>query len=165
MQYRIHTVDKDPEVREKSQDVRESEITSGELTPFFDALISAMLEADGIGIASPQVGVTKRIIVVSKEYTSSEDHLILVNPRIASTGSRVSTVEEGCLSVPGKNGLVERPVKARIKALGRTGKPVDIKAKGMFARILQHEIDHLDGILFIDRASSVYEATQTGNFV
>jgi peptide deformylase len=147
----------DSEVREMCADADPTTITSAKMQEFYDAMIEAMIRYDGIGIAAPQLGYTTRVIVVSKTYTGTPEDLVLINPRLVSTSEKTAVVEQGCLSVPGVFGPVTRPAKVRVKALGRDGKPLDIKAKGMYACILQHEIDHLNGVLFIDKADYLVE--------
>lgn len=151
MSLRLYTTT-DEEVRWKSAELSAEQLSSSEMQQFVDELVQAMIDANGIGIAAIQVGRPLQIFVVDKEYAGSKEHLILVNPRIVSTSTRVASMEEGCLSVPAVFGPVERPIKVRVKALLRDGSPIDIKAKGMYARILQHELDHLQAILFIDHA-------------
>lgn len=119
-------------------------------TPEFQALISDMLEtmkrADGVGLAANQVGVTERIIIATiKEPTP------LINPEIVSHSILKTKSEEGCLSVPGKWGFVRRYKTVKIKALDRNGNEIRMSLKGLPAIVLQHEIDHLDGVLFIDK--------------
>lgn len=147
----------------KSTEISSDELQSERFQQFFHDLEMAMVEYDGIGIAAPQVGMTKRAIVISKDYAAGERHLVLINPRITALSKRTASMEEGCLSVPGVVGMVERPVKARVKASFPDGSTADIKAKGMLARILQHEIDHLDGVLFIDKAESTSTTDQAAS--
>jgi peptide deformylase len=112
-----------------------------------------MYDAPGVGLAATQVGVMKRVIV----YDASEDeqpHVVaLCNPLIVSKGEELATEEEGCLSLPGIAVPVERPVSVVCEGMSLDGKQVRIEAQGFHARLLQHEIDHLDGILIIDRAT------------
>jgi peptide deformylase len=109
-------------------------------------MLETMCAASGNGLAAPLVGVQKRVIVVSV----GEDPLVLVNPKIAATeGEQVGL--EGCLSVPDLVGEVRRAEWVMVKGLNRRGWPVSLEAEGLLARVLQHEIDHLDGILFIAR--------------
>lgn len=152
MKFQIRIVDKDPEVRQLSTDADISTITAPKMQEFYDGLIEAMIRYDGIGIAAPQLGFNTRVVVISKDYSDTDEHQVLINPRLVSTSEKTYVVEQGCLSVPGLFGPVKRPAKVRVKAYGRDGKPLDIKAKGMYACILQHEIDHLNAILFIDKA-------------
>ncbi len=106
--------------------------------------------ANGIGLAAPQIGIAKRVIVVNLE----EDWYELINPEISrQEGSE--TDMEGCLSVPGVIGEVTRAEKVTVKALNRQGEEVEISAEGLLARVFQHEIDHLEGILFIDKAQNI----------
>lgn len=166
MKLRLYTY-LEPEVRAQSDEIPVSAIHSPDMQHFFDDLVQAMITYDGIGIAAPQVGRTIQAIVIDKEYAQTPEHVVLINPRIVSQSEKTSIVEEGCLSVPGKRshhrpyGPVERAAKVRVKALDRTGSPVDIKARGMFARVLQHEVDHLSGTVFIDKAPSLSEEIET----
>ena len=106
-----------------------------------------MLKEDGIGIAAPQVAKSIQMIVVNHK----DGPLVLINPKVKSKSMRIEIAEEGCLSVPGIFGLVKRSKKAKVEALDKDGKNVEIKAEGILARVLLHEIDHLKGILFIDK--------------
>lgn len=152
MQLTIYTIDKHPELRDKSEEVDLNSLN--DLREFFSDLKKTMEIKDGVGIAAAQVGKKIRAIVISNQYMKTDDHLVLINPRIASESKKKQIMEEGCLSVPNIVGNVERSIKARVKAFDQSGNKIDIKAKGMLARIILHEIDHLDGILFIDRAVS-----------
>ncbi len=131
-----------------------------ELQKLIDDMIETMREAPGVGLAAPQVDVPWRVIVVEFGDENDEDAppklYSVVNPEIARLSSETEIGTEGCLSIPGFVGDVERPVEAVIKGFDRRGKPIRIKAKGWLARIFQHEIDHLDGILFTDRAEKVW---------
>ena len=116
-----------------------------------DDMRDTMREHEGIGLAAPQVGVLKRIVLIETEETLYE----LINPEIIeSEGSQ--TDDEACLSWPGKAGKVERPEQVKIKALDREGNEIFVEGKEMLAVALCHEIDHLDGVLFTDRAVEVY---------
>ena len=124
-----------------------------ELQRLIDDMAETMFSAPGVGLAAPQVGVSRRIVVItSLEDLEKRDFVALINPEIISTeGEEVA--EEGCLSVPELRMEVPRAETVRVRALDRQGKPVEIKGAGLMARILQHEIDHLNGLLFIDRLS------------
>jgi peptide deformylase len=115
-----------------------------------DNMANTMYSAKGVGLAAPQVGVSKRVIVVD----TGEGLYGLINPEIVKAEGR-EIEQEGCLSIPGLVGEVARAASIEVKALDRNGKECRIKASGFFARALQHEIDHLDGVLFIDRAQNV----------
>ena len=127
--------------------------------PGFDTLIADMFEtmydAKGIGLAAPQVGISQRLIVVdvNDEGGTTLGPVALFNPRVVEAGPETEKGEEGCLSIPGVSGVVERPWRVVVEAEDREGKTVRIEAEDMLARCLQHEIDHLDGVLFFDRMS------------
>jgi len=115
----------------------------------FDNMIETMYEEDGVGLAAPQVGVSKRIFIASPTMTQGEEY-VFVNPEIIEVRGRELGLE-GCLSLPGISGEIPRAKVIRFKALDRSGKPVEMEIKDFFARIIQHELDHLNGILLIDR--------------
>ena len=117
-----------------------------------DDMIETMVENDGIGLAAPQVGILKRLIVVD----IGEGPLVLVNPEILERdGEQIIT--EGCLSVPNKNGDVKRPEKLKVRYCDLDGKSHTIKTEGLFSVVISHEVDHLEGILFIDKMLSESE--------
>jgi peptide deformylase len=126
--------------------------------PELDRLVAdmfeTMYEANGIGLAAPQVGLSQRLIVLDVKEEGAQP-MALLNPVVAESGSATERYEEGCLSIPGVAATVERPASCVVEALDAKGQPVRIQAAGMLARCLQHEIDHLDGILFIDRLSPI----------
>ncbi len=116
------------------------------LHQLLDDMADTMVEADGVGLAAPQVGILKRCCVIDVG-----DGLIeLVNPEIVWIEGEVVDVE-GCLSVPGRRATVARPEKVRVRAQDRKGKPIEIEGEGLLARCLCHEIDHLDGVLYVDK--------------
>lgn len=123
-----------------------------------DDMVETMYKAKGIGLASVQVGADRRVIVLDvpgegeQERVKGKNLIALVNPEIVSSGG-VTVFDEGCLSVPGITADVERASSLKVRALDRAGDPVEIETDGLFAIALQHEIDHIDGILFIDRLS------------
>jgi peptide deformylase len=136
----------DPRLRTKCPKVPKVDDSTRRL---IDDMVDTMRDAPGIGLAAPQVGVLLRVIVCEVE-----DHLhALVNPEIIrAEGEQVG--DEGCLSIPGYIGEVKRFEKVVVKAKNRAGKDVRVRAEGLLARCLQHEIDHIDGILFTDRLTS-----------
>ncbi len=148
---------RDEVVRIPTDPVDLEQVVTDEMQQYFDDLIEAMERYDGIGIAANQVGQSLQVFVIHKDYTPSGEHLVVINPRMASRSDKTQSMEEGCLSVPGVFGSVERAAKVRIKGYGRDGKRLDIKARGMLARILQHEYDHLQATVFIDKATGLYE--------
>jgi len=119
-------------------------------------LIATMFEVmkleGGIGLAAPQIGVSKRVIVISVDEKGFE-RFALINPIIEFFSDRKSTMEEGCLSVPGIRADVKRPSKIVVSGVGRSGRQISLEAGGLLARVIQHEVDHLNGVLFIDRIS------------
>lgn len=147
----------DPVLRRKARKVRE---VGKDIQELIENMIETMRVAPGVGLAAPQVGVSERVIVV--EYAEGEEEeapkklFALVNPEITHVSEETVLGTEGCLSIPRLMGNVERFEKIQIKALNRMGKPVKIKAEGWLARIFQHEIDHLEGILYTDRAEKVW---------
>lgn len=134
-----------PILREKSREVAMKELPR--LHGFIDTLVATMYANDGIGIAAPQVGTSLRIIVIGTEKSP----LVLVNPVIHTSSQETGWGEEGCLSVPGIFGKVRRAKKIQVKALDPSGKALSLKASFLLARVIQHEIDHINGILFIDK--------------
>lgn len=115
-------------------------------------MFETMYQAEGIGLAGPQVGVERRIIVVDVREEGSTP-MALINPRIVEAASDTDKADEGCLSIPGVSGIVERPTRVVVEALSEDGELIRIEADGLLGRCLQHEVDHLDGVLFVDRLS------------
>lgn len=111
-----------------------------------EKMVEAMIRANGIGLAAPQIGVSKRIIVLDLD---GQFH-ILINPEIVETSSESEEAIEGCLSVPGVDAEVTRKLRAHVRGITLDEKEIDIEGEGLMARAIQHEIDHLNGILFID---------------
>ena len=136
--------------------------------PEFQALVDDMVEtlreAPGVGLAAPQIGESLRLIVV--EFGDEDDEEVpaklytMVNPEITRASTETLIGPEGCLSIPGIQGEVERAATVTVKGLNRRGKPMTVKAKGWMARIFQHEIDHLDGVLFVDRAQKLWQTEE-----
>lgn len=126
--------------------------------PELDRLVADMFEtmhdARGIGLAAPQIGLSQRLVVIDVNEDDARP-MALLNPVVAEFSGPREKYEEGCLSIPGVSAHVDRPARCVVDALDATGSPVRIEAEGMLARCLQHEIDHLDGILFIDRLSPI----------
>ena len=115
-------------------------------------MFATMYDAEGVGLAGPQVGIARRVIVVDVKEEGTTPSA-LVNPRILESSRETDKAEEGCLSIPGVSSLVERPATITVEGLDERGLPLRLEAEGLLARCIQHEIDHLDGILFIDRIS------------
>jgi peptide deformylase len=128
--------------------------TEGNLRELCKEMARLMYEAPGIGLAAPQIGVLKRVIVIAADLEDdTQGVMALCNPAIVQSGEEVELDDEGCLSLPGISIPVERAVRVACEALTLSGSSVRIEAEGMQARLLQHEIDHLDGILILDRAT------------
>jgi peptide deformylase len=140
-------------LRQKSVAVAE---VDSELQQLMDDMLETMYAAPGIGLAAIQVGVPKRVIVL--DLASREEikkPMYFINPEIINKSENNSIYEEGCLSVPGQFAEIERPDKCHIKYLDYHGEPRELNAEGMLATCIQHEIDHLEGILFIDYLSKL----------
>ena len=140
----------DPALKRKSLPVTKF---SEDLLSLLDDMTQTMRDADGVGLAAPQVGKNIRAIIIDVPLPEEEDKrefYELINPEIVSSRG-FQTAEEGCLSVPGFFANIRRKEHVRVSALDREGKRFTIDADGMLSRVLQHEIDHLDGILFFDR--------------
>jgi peptide deformylase len=136
----------DPVLRQKASPIRKIDRRVKRLVKYME---DAMDRANGVGLAAPQVGVSERLVIVK-----TKDPIVLINPIITyMEGEELG--EEGCLSIPNVIGEVTRASKVRVKGLDITGEEVELEATDLSARAFQHEIDHLDGILFVDRAISI----------
>lgn len=122
-----------------------------EMTPrtreLIEDMLDTMYEANGVGLAAPQVGILKRIVVID---TTGEDPIVLINPRIVETSGE-QTGQEGCLSVPGKSGVVTRPNYVKAVALDVAMNPIEVEGTELLARAICHELDHLDGHLYVEK--------------
>lgn len=145
----------DPILREKSVPVRH--ITPN-IHKLLDDMAETMYAANGVGLAAPQVGINKRIVVID----TGDGIIELINPEIiAMEGEQIGP--EGCLSIPGITGEVKRAQMCKVRALDRHGKPFEMAGEGLLARAFQHEIDHLNGILFIDLATRIFHNDEKDN--
>lgn len=140
----------DPVLRRKAEEVVEFD---GSLAELLEDMAETMVREDGVGLAAPQVGVSRRVIVVNDDPRNPDTLMKIINPVITPVGEETESVEEGCLSVPGIRGRVTRPVELHMSWQDEKGGRHETDAGGLLARIIQHEIDHLDGILFVDRLS------------
>jgi peptide deformylase len=129
------------------------EVVDDELRALIDDMLETMYDAPGIGLAATQVNVHKRLMVIDVSDDNSEP-LVFINPEILEKDG-IEQMQEGCLSVPGYFDLVERADRIRVRALGRDGKPFELETDGLLAVCIQHEIDHLDGKLFVDYLSEL----------
>jgi len=155
-----------PVLRKKVKPVPVAEITMPTIQRLIDDMMQTMVEYHGIGLAAPQVHEELRLfvaqVVTDRDEAEDEDAesrpptlMVLINPEITPVGRHVVEDWEGCLSIPDLRGLVPRHRDIKVRAHDRTGKAVDIQASGFMARVIQHETDHLDGVLFLDRMKSL----------
>jgi peptide deformylase len=138
------------------------------LQTVIDDMVETMRDAPGVGLAAPQIGLSERLIVIEYYEKDEEEEQedapkkvwTVLNPEIAKASEEMVRGVEGCLSIPNLVGEVERHAAVQVKGLNRHGKPMKIKAEGWLARIFQHEIDHLNGVMFTDRATRVWQPSQ-----
>ena len=131
-------------LRKKSIPVEEF---NDDLSVYIDIMIESMIEGKGIGLAAPQIGDNRRIFVCSIDDNGP---LVFINPEIIETSMETSVYEEGCLSLPGIYADVERPERVKVQARNKKGRPFKVEAEGLLATCIQHELDHLNGVLFVD---------------
>lgn len=148
----------DPRLRIKSKPVTKFD---AEFQKLVDDMLETMRDAPGVGLAAPQIGESLQLVVIEyNENDEDEDakpkRYVLANPQFTWFSEEKVTDLEGCLSVPGLTGTVERSEAVSLKALNRFGKPIKLNVDGWLARIFQHEIDHLNGVLYIDKALEVH---------
>ena len=153
MSKRTIVIEPDPILRKKSDPVEE---VDQNLRKLLDDMLETMYEAPGIGLAAIQIGIPKRVIVIdiSKE-DDKKNPLHLINPEITFTSKNTSVYEEGCLSLPGHFAEIERPSECHLSYIDYEGKQKKLKANGLLATCIQHEVDHLNGVLFIDYLSKI----------
>jgi peptide deformylase len=145
-----------PLLRQISKNLTAEEINSEKIKSFVNNLIETMYAKDGVGIASVQAGNPIQLCVIAKDFTPEKSNdLILINPKFKKASIIREWDEEGCLSVPNIYGSVKRHKKIKVSALNHKGEKIEFIAVNFFARIIQHEIDHLNGILFIDKAKNL----------
>ncbi|GMH25565.1 hypothetical protein Nepgr_027408 [Nepenthes gracilis] len=156
----------DPVLHEPAREVAPDEIGSDRIQKIIDGMVKVMRKAPGVGLAAPQIGIPLKIIVLEdtkeyisyapKEETKEQDRhpfdlLVIVNPKLKKKSNRTALFFEGCLSVDGYRGVVERYLDVEVIGLDRHGKPIKVDASGWQARIFQHECDHLEGTLYVDK--------------
>ena len=143
----------DPILRKKCEPLEKVDIDTKKL---MDDMLETMYAAPGIGLAAVQVGILKRLVVIDISKGEEEKKpIFLINPQIIHQSKKTSVYEEGCLSLPGQFAEIERPAECTIKYIDYNGKEKDLKADGLLATCIQHEVDHLNGILFIDYLSKL----------
>jgi peptide deformylase len=142
----------DPFLRQKSHDVDKVDDDTRRL---MNDMLDTMYAAPGIGLAAIQVGIPKNIVVIDLSKEEEKKPLYFINPKIILKSSNKTTYEEGCLSVPGQFAEIDRPDQCHVNYLDYNGRQQELKAKGLLATCIQHEMDHLEGILFIDYLSKL----------
>jgi len=153
MSQRKIVIEPDPILRKKSETL---EKVDDELRKLLNDMLETMYAAPGIGLAAVQVGVLKRLIVIdTSKDKEKKNPLFLINPQIISRSKQTSIYEEGCLSLPGHFAEIERPAECQIKFIDYNGKEKKLSANGLLATCIQHEVDHLNGVLFIDYLSKL----------
>ncbi len=156
-----------PILRQKAKNIKKENIKNKETQNLIKKMIATLEEAKGAGLAAPQIGKSIKLILV-RNYNETNDTafcnfydnqnnkiLILINPKITNKSWKKEIQKEGCLSIPEFFGLVKRSKKITVKALDKNGEKIKFKVENLLARIIQHEVDHLDGILFIDRIKNI----------
>lgn len=149
MAKRIIRTDEDPILRKKSRAVDKID---EKILVLLDDMLETMYDANGVGLAAPQIGILRRLVVID----IGEGPLKFINPEITFTDGEEEDLE-GCLSVPGYNGLVKRPEKLVCKYTNENNENIELEAEGFLARAICHELDHLDGILYTDKAKTMYK--------
>jgi peptide deformylase len=152
MSLRKIRIDEDPVLRKKAKEIKHID---EDIKKLIDDMSDTMYEAPGVGLAAPQVGVSKRLVMV--DVGDGQGLQVFINPKIIKKEGELEEGLEGCLSVPGIYGDVKRQLKITVKAINRKGKGITVEASAFRARAIQHEIDHLDGILFTDKAVNLHK--------
>jgi len=159
-----------PVLRKVAEPVSPEAITSPEIQHLIEDMFETMAEYDGAGLAAPQVHVSRRVVIYGVEhnprYPDAEDVplTVLINPRVTALTEQEEEDWEGCLSLPGLRGLVPRVTRVRVEAYGRDGGRLRFDAEGFHARVVQHECDHLDATLYVDRMRSMASLTFLDEF-
>jgi len=146
-------------LRKKSVEINPKKIAKPELNTLISVMIKTMLKTDGVGLAAPQIGRNIRLAVIN----SKDGAFCLINPKYTKKSWARELGQEGCLSLPGIFGKVKRHKKISLTYYNQDGKKTNLTVAGMMARVIQHEIDHLDGILFIDKATEIEDLNETNN--
>lgn len=141
----------DPVLRKKAASLETVAFGTESLRTLVADMAETMMEADGIGLAAPQIGISQRIFVVA----TSNGARVFINPKLTKQSFLKIAMEEGCLSIPGVYGTVKRPRRVTVEALDVEGKAFTLQAGGLLARVIQHELDHLNGVLFTDKVITI----------
>lgn len=143
-------------LRRMSQPVDLATVSAKEFQSLIDQMVVTMYKANGIGLAAPQIGQNIRLAVIAHEIDPQlTETLVMINPVIEHPSSEQESYEEGCLSVPKVFGVVSRSIQLQLQAIDRSGRPFRLNASGLLARAIQHEIDHLNGRLIVDRMTAI----------
>ena len=146
-------IEPDPILRKKCEPLEKVDVNTKKL---LDDMLETMYAAPGIGLAAVQIGILKRIVVIDiSKSEEKKNPLFFINPQIVNQSKKTSIYEEGCLSLPGQFAEIERPAECTLKYIDYNGKEKELKADGLLATCIQHEVDHLNGILFIDYLSKL----------
>ena len=145
-------------LRQKAQPVAE---VNDEIRQLAEDMFETMIEADGVGLACPQIGKNLRMFVL---IADDDVRRVFINPQIIKTSEEMGDYDEGCLSIPQVYETIKRPVRVTVQALNEQGKPFTLDADGLLARIIQHEYDHLDGIMYIDRGDKAFAEKTEAQF-
>lgn len=152
--------DPNPILHKRSADIDPATIATPEMQQFVRDMIETMYKKDGVGLAAVQVNVSKQLCVIAKDFVpGKKKDLCLINPVWTKQSIKKNWDEEGCLSVPGVYGKVQRYSHIKVRALNEKGEQLEFEAKDFFARIIQHECDHLNGTLFIEKAKDIRKPT------
>jgi len=146
-------------LRKRSKEVDRKFVLLKKTQKLIEEMLITMKTADGVGLAAPQVGESIRLCVINQtaDKINLKNDLVLINPVWKKTSIKKDVMEEGCLSVPKTYGKVKRYIKIKVEALNEKGEPISFLASDLLARVIQHEVDHLDGVLFIDKAKDIYQ--------
>jgi len=162
-----------PALRARARPIEPGEIKSPRVQQLIDDMFETMREYQGVGLAAPQVHQGLRVFVAGFASSPDDDEheerervplMALINPEITPVGTALAEDWEGCLSIPDLRGKVSRATEIKVKALDRRGRKVELRAKNFTARVIQHETDHLDGVLFLDRMKSLETLTFLDEF-
>jgi peptide deformylase len=154
--WQIHNATQADLLRRVAVPVELQQIPSVDFQALIENMVVTMYKANGIGLAAPQIGLSIRLAVIAPEVDGQLHRpLVLINPVIENPSSEQETYEEGCLSVPKVFGTVGRSLRLTLKAIDRLGQPYTLTAANLLARVIQHEVDHLNGRLFLDRATAI----------